>query len=101
MAITLLAATTSATQSDDFAAFEANTLPATFIQNGLAGSEAGDIQISHDGGITFQDLYVNGTKQSLTATNTAITVYGPGIYRVDKDSSSGAAGIFVSCPQSH
>ncbi len=67
-----------------------------YAANGLEADEYGDIQISHDGGTTFQDLYVDGSQIRLNSTNVAQTVYGPGIFRVAKGVTTEVAGIYAS-----
>lgn len=85
----ILAATTSAVASD---AFTIGPQEATVTTTELAGSETGDIQITHDG-TTWQDLYRSGTQQQLTTTNNAVTVIGPGKFRVNKSATVGATSI--------
>ncbi len=60
----------------------------------LDGSETADVQISHDEGHTFQD-YIDSTAVELTATKNAIRLYGPMMYRVDKDITASATGIYL------
>lgn len=96
MSIEVITATTDAAVSGLFRIYKANgRLPCTFVQNGLAGAEAADIQISYDGGTNFVNLYIEGTQQILSATNHTIQINTPGIYRIDKDASVGAAGVYL------
>ena len=100
-AITLLAATTGADQSTSFNV--TNNGSATiiiFAASGHTAAENSDVQISHDGGTTFADLYQNGSQVRLDSTNTAVTVYGPGVFRVDKETTTNATGVFLSTERS-
>lgn len=76
------------------------TRPATFIAFGLGTAETVDIQISNDGGTTWEDYYHNGSLQQLTgATSTktnALTIVGPGFFRADKSSTSTAIQVVLS-----
>jgi len=97
MAEILLAPVTGAAQSSRIDVKDGAT--ATLIMyaaSGLTAAEYGDIQISHDGGTTFADLYIDGSQSRLVDTNTAATIYGPGIFRVDKEATTNAAGIYAS-----
>jgi hypothetical protein len=67
-----------------------------YAASGLTASEYGDIQISHDSGTTWQDLYADGLQVRLTDTDVAKTVYGPGLFRVAKEATTNAAGIYES-----
>lgn len=69
-------------------------LPITFIGVGITGSDTITLQVSHDGGTTFNNVYYDGSLMQLTATNTLLTVYGPGIYRGTK--SGGAGEMYAS-----
>jgi len=64
--------------------------------SGHTAAEYSDVQISNDGGTTFADLYQDGTQVRLHSTNTAVRVEGPGIFRVDKETTSNATSISVS-----
>ncbi len=90
---TLLAAQTGAGNSEQFYIKQGEV--ATLICSpDLAGSETADVQISHDNGTTFVD-YQDGGAIELSATKNAMRLYGPGLYRVAKDSTIGATGIFL------
>ena len=93
----LLAPTTSAAQSTSFGV-QHDTKKTVILHaaSGLTAAEYGDIQISHDGGTTFQDLYSDGSQVRLTDTNNSVTVYGPGVFRVDKEVTTNAAGVYLS-----
>jgi len=96
MAKTLLAPTTSATAG---AAFSVNNNDkftiVIYAASGHTAAEYSDVQISHDGGATFQDLYVDGSQIRLSSTNVAQTVYGPGFFRVDKEATTNATGVYL------
>ncbi len=97
MSETLLTAATGASNSNPVAVKDgAKATLILYATNGLEADEYGDIQISHDGGTTFQDLYVDGSQIRLNSTNVAQTVYGPGIFLVAKEATTEAAGIYVS-----
>ena len=89
----LLIATASAAQSKSFyvSKDQVVTVMASPI---LDGAETADIQISHDDEVTWQD-YIDGIAVELTATKNAIRLYGPMMYRVDKDSTTSATGIYL------
>lgn len=90
---TLLAAQTGAGNSASF--YVPQMLNATVICSpDLGAGETADIQISHDDGTTWVD-YQDGAAVELTETQNAIRVYGPGLFRVAKDATSGATGIFL------
>jgi len=68
--------------------------PKTFIANGLDGAEEATIQISYDG-TNFQDLYYDGSKVALTATNNALKTDAPGKYKVVLDATASAASVSI------
>ena len=90
---TLLSATTSATQSSELIA-GADLLPVHFIAPGIAGAEVATLQIK-DGSGSWHDFYVDTTVQQITATNTGVCIYGPGVYRIDKGATAAAVPIEV------
>lgn len=93
----LLAATTSAGQSDPLKLRPGqHATLILYAASGLSPSQYGDVQISHDGGTTWQDLYIDGSQVRLNSTNVAATIYGPGVFRVDKEATTNATGVFAS-----
>jgi hypothetical protein len=89
----LLTAATGAGNSDPF--YVPQMRNATVIVSpDLAGAETADIQISHDDGTTWVDYQYNGAIE-LTATKNAERLYGPALYRVAKDATAGATGIYL------
>lgn len=93
--ITQLAATTSAGQSAQFIVDGNRTVTVLFhAAAGLSATEHGDIQITHDDGTTWQDMFANGAQLRLNSTNNAVTIYGPGTFRVDKDATANATAVF-------
>lgn len=70
-------------------------MPAHFICPGIAGVETGDLQIKDAAG-SWHDVYVDGTQQQITATNTGLAVYAPGIYRINKSATAGATSVEVA-----
>jgi len=89
----LLAKTTGAGNSADFYVSRDQVVSVMTSPN-LAGSETADIQLSYDKGQTFVD-YIDVSAVELTATKNAIRLYGPMLYRVAKDSTSTATGIYL------
>lgn len=96
MAIELIAAATGAANSAAFKTTTTNSPPVSFVANGLGSSETVDIQVSHNGGTTWQDLYLDGTQVQLTSTNVMATLYGPGTYRASKGTTAAAVGVGAS-----
>ena len=89
-----LAAATGAGNSIAFSVDEGRT--ATILITAAAGhtaAEYSDIQMSQDGGTTWEDLYQNTAQVRLHATNTAVTVYGPGTFRIAKEATTNATAI--------
>ena len=99
MSAILLIATTDADQSDDFTVVNRETnglfMPAHFTAPGLAGAETATIQ-KKNADESYSDVYVGGEVQDITATNTGIAIYAPGIYRVDKDATVASVPVEVS-----
>ena len=89
----LLAAKTGADQSKTFWVSK-DQVVTVMVSPNLAGSETADIQISHDDGTTWAD-YLDGIAVELTATKNTERLYGPMLYRVDKDATAGATGIYL------
>jgi len=92
-ALTKLAAVTGAAQSSEFFVRQEEKITVMCSPN-LVSAETAQIQISHDDGTTWVDAN-NGTALQLTATINMIVLDGPGIYRVDKDATVSATGIYV------
>lgn len=93
--LTDLAAVTAAGQSTTFLVAENRMVTLIFYAaSGLSASEFGDIQISQDTGTTWQDLFADGSQIRMNSTNNAITIYGPGIFRVDKETTTNATAVF-------
>ena len=97
MTTQILAATTSAVASTSFIVGGRSDQDgrATISVIGIAGAENADIQFSHDVGTTWTDLFQDGSQVRLTATNNMVTVYGPGLFRVDKEATAGATSIHL------
>lgn len=99
MAHTLIAAQTDAVSTK--AEFAVVDVPATLFAVGLAGGEEADIFVSPDHGTTWATLGMDegdGTPAvvTLTATRTAFVITSPMHLGVTKDSSTGAAGVYLS-----
>jgi hypothetical protein len=71
------------------------SIPSTLVATGLAGAGSIKVQISVDEGVSFHDIYINGTLQEMTATNNVIGVDAPGYYRFIKTATSPAAGLYL------
>jgi hypothetical protein len=91
---TILAATTDATQSGEVIV-DKDTSPVSFYCPGIAGAEAGDLQYKDAGG-SWHDYYKDGSQEQVTATNSEVTVYAMGIFRINKDATAGATSVEVS-----
>lgn len=94
MSETSLSPTTSATASSSF--FISGLERVTVICPGLAGAETAQLQISYDEGLTFIDYYDRDGIVQFTATCNGLLVEGPGTFRVDKDASVGAVGVYLA-----
>jgi len=91
-ATTLITSTTSADQSIDVSVTGDN-LPYSFSCTPiLAGTEKATIQLKDQDG-NYNDLYLDGILQELSATNMVITLFGPAVVRVDKDSTASATSV--------
>ena len=89
----LLKAVTGADDSDPVSVKGAK-LPYTFhCSPPLAGSEKAKIQYKGGDG-NFYDLYIEGTLQELSATNSMITIFGNGQFQVAKEATVSATGVF-------
>ena len=86
----ILAATTDATASSAFNIVNAATITSTELGVG----EVINIQITNDGS-TWQDLFRSGTQQQLLPDNNAVTVEGPGKFRVNKGVTAGATSVNI------
>lgn len=96
MAKTLLTATTSATASDSLVTGKVGgTEKATFRCPLLAGVETATIQVKSIAG-AFSDVYLEGAVVEINVTNTEVTVYGCGEYRVNKSATAAAVSVEVS-----
>jgi len=73
-----------------------NKPPITLSQEGLAGTETVDLQISNDGGASYKDVSELGVQAQLTVDNTALTVLAPGRYRLNKGVTAGAVTVSLS-----
>jgi hypothetical protein len=94
MAKYLLEPTTSATQSKGIVG-DIHSLPLHLTAPGLAGSEAVTVQKQSASG-NWSDYIADGATQQVTATNTGVAIYAPGIYRGSKSATAAAVGVEVS-----
>lgn len=90
----ILTATTSAAASQHVEV-QSSDSPIHFTCPGIAGAETGDLQKRNADG-TFTDYYEEGTQQQITATNTGLTVYGPGHWRINKSVTAASVPVEVS-----
>ena len=100
MSRVILAASTSAGQSDEFPVrgpMRAGGDHVHLTAPGIAGSEVATVQKKNNDD-TFSDYYVDGTIQTITATNTGVVIDGCGIYRIDKDATAASVGVEISRP---
>ena len=96
-----IAATTSATVSGVFrnpAQMRSITVQVTTSGADFAGSEMAVVEYTTDGGVTYKELLVDGTVVALSATNRALTVSGPLVFRLNKTATAGAVGLTIVAP---
>ena len=97
MSKTIITPATAITTSGVIRVLKSNErIPCNLISTGLAGAETITLQVSHDGGTTFNDVYKSGSKQVLSATNTVVTITSPGYYRFYKVLTAAAAGLYLT-----
>jgi len=100
MSTVILVATTSAGQSNDITVRGVQRAGGAHVHitaPGIAGSEVATIQ-KKNADDSYSDYYVDGTIQTVSATNTGVVIDAAGIYRVDKDATAAAVGIEKSTP---
>jgi len=68
--------------------------PATLVGWGFS-TDTVDLQVSYDNGTTFVDIYKDGTQVQLSDTNNPVTVYGPGIFKINKGVTTGTVGVAI------
>jgi len=98
MPTVLLAAATGAGQSEEFSVGNAGgrvSMPAHFTCPGIAGSETGTLQKKTAAG-TWVTHVLPGDAHIITATNSGVVAYAPGIYRVDKSVTAASVPVEVS-----
>ena len=89
----LLTNATGATTSEEFVV--EGQVTAVYRKGTVGSSESIDLQIKDDGG-NWLDVYDNnGVQVQLTDTIGSFRVVGPGVFRVNKGSTSAAAGAFM------
>lgn len=92
----LLAPTTIATASSSVHINANNNLTIVmYAASGLTAGEYGDLQISHDDGVTWQDVWQDTAQVRMTNNNNVLTIVGPGTYRIDKELTTNATGIYA------
>ena len=100
MSRVILTAATAAGQSDDFTVRgvqRAGGNHAHLTAPGIGAGEYGTVQKKNNDD-TYTDYYVNGGIQRISNVHTGVVVDAAGIYRIDKDATSGAVGIEISTP---
>lgn len=103
MSYELLAGTTSAAQSATITVtgIKKGVVPHVHLTApGLAGSEVAKVQKERLDGSTYDDYFIDGVQQEMTATNTGVVIDAAGIYRVDKDATVASVPIEASTPDS-
>ncbi len=94
--ITLIPEQTGVVTTPVFNEIVGGDTPATLIATGLAGVEEVDVLISVDNGVSNQPVVQEGTTVKLTVTNNTVTINSPMTVGVIKDTTVGAAGVFLS-----
>ena len=100
MSTVILVATTSAAQSEDITVRGVQRAGGTHVHvtaPGIAGAKVATIQ-KKNADDSYSDYYVDGTIQTVSATNTGVVIDAAGIYRVDKDATDASVGIEKSTP---
>lgn len=87
----LIADTTSAAKSGIFSVSAGDNVSIA-VSGTIATNEFIDVQYTDDGGTTWHDLFQDGSQVRLTDTNNMATIYGPGIFKLDKGATASAAG---------
>ena len=93
VAATLLTPTTDAANSNLIAAFGRN-LPLTLVATGLGVGETVTLEVSVDGGTTWQTAYDTGNAITLTSTDNMLGIHTPGLFRAAKSATAGPSGVF-------
>jgi len=89
----LLAAQTASGTSEEFTLYEPQFLPVSITAGGLAGAEVATLQ--YYDGAAWRDYYQDGnaSPEQVTPTNSMITIYAPGRWRVTKSATVAAVAI--------
>ena len=95
MAETLVAETKLSGESDPVPVSGANMPYSFHAAPPLESGETANIQFLGGNG-TFYPLWLDGFRVQLDTTRRIQTIYGPGIYRVVKEATSGPTGIYGS-----
>jgi len=93
MLTTLIPAQTAAVNTPVAFTCSKGRIPVTISALGLLGGETAPIMISQDAGVTWEALSVDGAIVEVTATNNAITVYGPLFLGVKKTLTTVAVAV--------
>ena len=93
--IVITAKTAAETHDFDVAADN----PVTVSASGFSGDTV-DIQYSADAGGSFANAYDSaGTQIQLSVTRPQITVYGPGVFRINKGITTGSVLVSLQSEQ--
>jgi len=90
---TIITATTDAIASAAFLVMDSH--PVTLVAWGLSGTTDDTdlaVQITYDG-TNFVNCFKDGSQVLITSVNNPITVYGPGVFRINKGATSGTVGV--------
>ena len=69
-------------------------LPCGIVAAGMASGDTIDVQVSHDKGQTYEDLYYDGTQVQLSyQSQNMIGFYTPGLYRIQKPTTTGQVSV--------
>lgn len=91
---TLIAPQTGAGQTIPFYVTDTDH-PVTVHIVGFGAGEYADVQVSFDGGTTWNDYYYDGTQIRLTNTYNSIRLNGPALFRIDKDITSSPGAVYL------
>ena len=90
----LFAAATGAATGDFYLSGE--ECPASIFVSGMEAADTVDLQITTDGGATWEDSYSGAAQdQAAYQSNTSIGIYTPGHYKVNKGSTTGTVAAVL------
>jgi hypothetical protein len=89
----LIAPATASSTSDPFT-LRQKIWPVLITADALANDEEAVLQIMCGNGV-WKDVYSNGIKVVASATHMPLAIFGPGHYRVAKDETAAACGVWL------